>query len=61
MFGTPKVVSILSASQSCYADGAFKVAPQQFYQLLVNNTVYGRSRVRYLYERASQSRICAGK
>ena len=33
MIGTPKMVSILSASQSWYADGTFKVAPQQFYQL----------------------------
>ena len=33
MFATPKMLSILRTSQSWYADGTFKVAPQQFYQL----------------------------
>ena len=33
MFGTPKMVSILTTSQSWYADGTFKVAPQLFYQI----------------------------
>ena len=33
MFATPKMLSILTSSQSWYADGTFKVAPQQFYQL----------------------------
>ena len=33
MFATPKMVSILTTSQSWDADGTFKVAPQQFYQI----------------------------
>ena len=33
MFATAKMISILKTSQSWYADGTFKVAPQQFYQL----------------------------
>ena len=33
MFATPKMLLILKPSESWYADGTFKVAPQQFYQL----------------------------
>ena len=33
MFATPKMFSILRDSQRWYADGTFKVVPQQFYQL----------------------------
>ena len=33
MFARPKVLLILKTSESWYADGTFKVAPQQFYQL----------------------------
>ena len=33
IFATPKMLSILRESQNWYADGTFKVVPQQFYQL----------------------------
>ena len=33
IFATPKMFSILRDSQRWYADGTFKVVPQQFYQL----------------------------
>ena len=33
VFSTPKMVSILTISQSWYADGTFIVAPQQCYQI----------------------------
>ena len=33
IFSTPKILSLLQESQSWFADGTFKVVPEQFFQL----------------------------